>query len=131
MQDLYIEVRVLNPVRFTDEKVEEIRALRESGETVPAIINATELHASILGFRNTIHLTFSPNVVLELGNQRQDPHDELSGGGSRIDRRVIYYFEAGALLGDFGNDPIEIRGARRSILVTNRGRRPGGTPSIV
>ena len=78
MQDLYIEVRVLNPVRFTDEKVEEIRALRESGETVPAIINATELHASILGFRNTIHLTFSPNVVLELGNQGEDAHETRS-----------------------------------------------------
>ena len=100
MQDLYIEVRVLNPVRFTDEKVEEIRALRESGETVPAIINATELHASILGFRNTIHLTFSPNVVLELGNQGEDAHDELTRTGRGVDRRIIQHLEACALLGE-------------------------------
>ena len=71
---------------------------------------ATELHASILGFGDAVHLTFSPNVVLELGNESEDAHDELTRTGRGVDRGVIQNLEADSLLGELGNDAIEVRG---------------------
>jgi hypothetical protein len=73
----------------------------------------TELHAPILGLSDSIHLPFSPSIILELGNQSKDAHDEFTGAGSGVDRRIIQHLEAHALLGS------EVERARRSIFVTN------------
>jgi hypothetical protein len=38
-----------------------------------------KLHTPISRFGNSVHLPFPPDVILELGNQRKDPHDQLPG----------------------------------------------------
>ena len=71
---------------------------------------ASELHPSVLGLGDAIHLALSPNVVLELSDQGKDAHDELAGTGRGVDRRIIQNLEADALLGDFRNNPVKVRG---------------------
>jgi hypothetical protein len=44
-----------------------------------------KLHAPISRFGNSVHLPFTPDVILELGNQRKNAHDELPGAGSGVD----------------------------------------------
>jgi integrase len=59
---------------------------------------AAKLHASILGLGDPVHLSFAPDIVLELCNQRQDAHDQLSRAGGRVYRGIIRDFERNALL---------------------------------
>jgi hypothetical protein len=84
-----------------------------SGTVVPAFLNffdlrdsflcelwfSPELHASIFGFGDAVHLPLSSDVILELRDQRKNAHYELARAGSRVDRRIIRDLEGYALLG--------------------------------
>ena len=54
---------------------------------------APELHPSIFGLGDPVHLALTANVVLELGNESEDAHDELAGTGGGVDRGVIQNLE--------------------------------------
>jgi hypothetical protein len=67
-----------------------------------------KLHAPISRFGNSVHLPFPPDVILELGNQRKNAHDELPGARSRVDSGIIGDFKGHLLLRQLRNDAIKI-----------------------
>src|SRR5262245_62902609 len=60
--------------------------------------------APLSGLGDAVHLVLAPYVILELGNQGKDAHDQLAGARRGVDRWVIHDLEADALLGELGND---------------------------
>src|SRR6476661_5176351 len=48
-------------------------------------------------------ISLSPDVILELGNQGKDAHDEFAGAGCGVDRGIIQHLEIDALLGELGH----------------------------
>src|SRR6185312_335230 len=57
-----------------------------------------------------VHLSLPPNVVLKLGNQREDSHNELACAGGRVDRRIVQDLEGNSFVGQERNNPVKIRG---------------------
>jgi len=67
-----------------------------------------KLHAPISRFGNSVHLPFPPDVILELGNQRKNAHDELPGAGSGVDGWIVTDFKGDPFLRQLRNDAIKI-----------------------
>jgi hypothetical protein len=42
-----------------------------------------------------VHLSLPPNVVLELGDQREDAHNELAGAGGRVECKQLKAYRSG------------------------------------
>ena len=93
-----------------------------SGTVFPAFRNfltflmvATEPHAPILRFGDSVHLPLSADVILELCDQRQDAHDELAGARTCVDWRTIQHLELNTLLAKL-RYAVEIRGGARQAV---------------
>src|SRR4029077_781851 len=56
----------------------------------------TEPNASRLGLVDSILLALAADIVLELGNQGQNTHDELAGARACVNRWVVEHFELDA-----------------------------------
>src|SRR5262249_2062286 len=69
----------------------------------------TKPHALSLGLVDAILLTFAPNVVLELGNQGEDAHDQLAGAGTGVDRGIGNRLEGDTSLNELRENAIEAR----------------------
>src|SRR6478752_3735068 len=67
-------------------------------------------NASRLGLIDSILLALAANIVLELGNQRQDAHDKLAGARACIDRGIVEHLELNAPLRQFGDNAIKVGG---------------------
>jgi hypothetical protein len=52
-----------------------------------------ELHTPISRFGSPVHLSFTLDLIFELGNQRENAHDKLPGAGSGVDGWIVSDFE--------------------------------------
>jgi hypothetical protein len=51
---------------------------------------------------------FAANVILKLGDERQDAHNQLAGPRRGVDGRIISDLEGYALFCEFRDDPVEV-----------------------
>jgi hypothetical protein len=109
-----IDARLAEPCPLDDDR-HSLSSLAQVSNLFHPVLGelalAPKLHAAILRLGNSIHLTLSPDVILEL-NQSEDAHHQLASSGRGVDRRVVQHLEANDLLSELGNDAIEIRGDR-------------------
>ena len=102
-----IDARLAEPCPLDDDR-HSLSSLAQVSNLFHPVLGelalAPKLHAAILGLGNPIHLTLSPDVILELGDQGQDTHDELAGARRGADRGIIHDLEADTLLTDL-RDP--------------------------
>src|SRR6478672_8917423 len=73
-------------------------------------------NASRLGLIDSILLALAANIVLELGNQRQDAHDKLAGARACIDRGIVEHLELNAPLRQFRDNAIKVGGRTGQVV---------------
>src|SRR5262245_13732046 len=69
----------------------------------------TKPHPPGLGLVDAVLLALSADVILELGNQREDTHDQLAGARACVDAWVIEHFESYTSRGKLRDNAVEVR----------------------